>query len=55
MKKKLAQICLGVAVVVSVISAFYFAISRQQYAISGCFAIVAILLVLGGRIGQKNK
>ena len=55
MKKKIAQICLWVAVFASIINALYFAISLKQYAMSACFGIGAILLVLGGRSALKNE
>lgn len=55
MNNSLARLFFWLAVFLHIIAAFYFAISQQQYAISGCFAVSAALLLLCSTFNRKSK
>lgn len=55
MKTKLARICLWIAVIVSAVSAVYFAMVWRQYVISVCFGAAACLLIPGGRNNKTQS
>ena len=55
MNASLARIFFWLAVFLHIIAALYFAISQQQYAISGCFAAAAALLLLCRAFSPKSQ
>lgn len=51
--KKIANIILGIGIVLTLIGAMYIAIVQQAYAISGCFILSSVLM--GTLLLSKKK
>ena len=56
--KKIANIILGIGIVITLIGAIYIAIVQKEYAISGCFVLSSVLmfsLMISSKKMKKDK